>query len=75
MATPLQIEQLTERVERMLVRHEELRRTNALLSQQVQRLEEERSNLQSRLGAARSRIDALLERLPNATASEETVQP
>jgi cell division protein ZapB len=35
MANPSQIEQITERVDRLLVRYEELQRTNALLAQQV----------------------------------------
>ena len=56
-------EQLIERVERLLVRYEELQRTNALLNQQVTELSTERDQLKQRLGAARSRVDALLERL------------
>lgn len=58
------IEELAERVERLLVRHVELQRTNALLQQQVGTLTQERDSLRIRLGAARGRIDALLERLP-----------
>jgi len=58
------IEELAERVERLLLRHAELQRTNALLEQQVAAVTHERDNLRSRLNAARSRIDALLERLP-----------
>ena len=64
------IERVIERVERLLVRHEELQRTNALLSKQVNALTDERDSLRSRLSAARARVDALLERLPeNAVAS------
>ncbi len=59
-----QIEQIAERVERLLVRHQELQRTNNLLSAQVDSLVQERDSLKSRLGAARSRVDALLDRLP-----------
>ena len=59
-----QIEQIAERVERLLVRYEELQRTNALLTQQVEALTTERDSLKSRLSAARARVDALLERLP-----------
>ncbi len=59
-----QIDQLADRIERLLVRHEELQRTNALLEQQVQALTHERDSLKSRLAAARSRVDALIERLP-----------
>lgn len=59
-----QIEELTERVERLILRHEELRRTNALLAQQLAHVEQERDAMRSRLQAARQRIDALLARLP-----------
>ena len=62
-----QIEQIAERVERLLVRYEELQRTNALLAEQVVVLTHERDSLKSRLAAARSRVDALLERLPTAS--------
>ena len=58
------IEELADRVERLLLRHDELKRTNALLEQQMVAVTHERDNLRSRLNAARSRIDALLERLP-----------
>ena len=58
------IQDLADRVERLLLRHDELQRTNALLEQQLATVTHERDNLRSRLNAARSRIDALLERLP-----------
>ena len=64
MTTPPLIEQIAERVERLLVRHEELQRTNSLLVEQVHALQAERDSLKSRLMAARARIDALLDRLP-----------
>ena len=67
MTNPPLIEQISERVERLLVRHEELRRTSELLVQQVHALTQERDNLKSRLMAARARVDALIERLPSAT--------
>jgi cell division protein ZapB len=59
-----QIEELAERVERLLLRHEEVQRTNALLREQLTAITHERDNLRSRLNAARSRIDVLLDRLP-----------
>lgn len=59
-----QIEELTERVERLILRYEELRRTNALLAQQLVHVEQERDAMRSRLQAARQRIDVLLARLP-----------
>ncbi len=58
------VEDLAQRVERLLLRHEELKRTAALLEQQLAGVTHERDSLRSRLNAARSRIDALLERLP-----------
>ncbi len=58
------IDQIAERVERLLVRHEEVQRTNALLQEQVEVLTRERDALKSRLSAARARLDAVLEKLP-----------
>ncbi len=55
------IEELADRVERLLLRHEELQRTNALLPTQLAAVTNERDNLRSRLNAARSRIDGLLD--------------
>ena len=61
-----QLDEVTEKVERLALRHAELRRTNALLEQRVQQLESERDALRTRLGEARMRVDRLLERLPAA---------
>ena len=74
MPTTVQIDQIAERVERLLLRHEELQRTNALLSAQVDGLLQERDSLKSRLGAARARVDALLDRLPRPDAETEQVE-
>jgi uncharacterized protein (TIGR02449 family) len=62
------IDQIAERVERLLVRYEELQRTNALLIEQVASLSNERDSLKSRLSAARARVEALLNRLPENAA-------
>ena len=59
-----QLEDLAERVDRLLLRHQELKRTSALLEQQLMAVTAERDSLRSRLAAARARVDALLERLP-----------
>ena len=64
------IELVTERVERLLLRHEELQRTNSLLGEQLAMLTQERDSLKSRLGAARARVDALLERLSENAGSD-----
>ena len=62
------LDDLAERVERLVLRHEELKRTNALLEQQLASTTGERDSLRSRLAAARARIDALLDRLPTEPA-------
>jgi FtsZ-binding cell division protein ZapB len=64
MPAPSRIDQIAERVERLLVRHEEVQRTNVLLQEQVDALTRERDALKSRLAAARTRLDALLDHLP-----------
>jgi hypothetical protein len=62
---------LTERVERLLLRHDEILRTNLLLQVQLTQITQERDSLRSRLNAARARVDALLERLPTDAPKEE----
>ncbi|MBB1162358.1 DUF904 domain-containing protein [Aquariibacter albus] len=57
------IEDLSARVERLLLRHEELQRAHALAEQQLLAVSAERDSLRGRLSAARQRIDALLDRL------------
>lgn len=59
-----------ERVERLLVRYAELQRTNELLTDQVDELTAERDQLKQRLGAARARVDALLERISEPADSD-----
>ena len=58
------LQDLADRVERLVLRHEELKRTSELMQQQLAALTAERDSLRSRLSAARSRIDTLLSRLP-----------
>ena len=65
------IDQIADRVERLMLRHEELQRTNALLSAQVQEIVRERDLLKSRLAAARQRIDALIDRIPQDSAAKD----
>ena len=71
MSNQTPIDQIAERVERLLVRYDELQRTNTLLANQVEALSQERDSLKSRLSAARARVDALLERLPEAIAAQK----
>ena len=72
MSDLLQIDQVAERVERLLLRYEELTRANALLYQQIDALTNERDSLKSRLHAARARVDALLERLPKMAEQDHS---
>lgn len=79
------IDELADRVERLLLRYEELVRTQQLVEAQLASVTQERDSLKSRLNAARSRIDALLDRLATEsvacddsnrdTASHEVVNP
>jgi len=63
------LEDLAERVDRLVLRHQELKRSSALIEQQLVAVTAERDSLRSRLAAARARIDALLERLPAETTA------
>ena len=63
------IDELADRVERLLLRHDELLRIKAVLESQLAVVSHERDSLRSRLNAARSRIDALLARLPTEAAA------
>ncbi len=69
------LEDLAERIERLVLRHEELKRTNALLVAELGSVTSERDSLRSRLAAARARIDALLDRLPAEPAVAAVVAP
>jgi len=64
------LDDLAERVDRLVIRHTELKRTSALIEQQLAAVTAERDSLKSRLGAARSRVDALLTRLPSEPAAD-----
>jgi cell division protein ZapB len=69
MAENASFDQLADRIDRLLLRHEEAQRTNDLLRAEVKSLQSERDLLRSRLGAARARIDTLLERISHTQAS------
>ncbi len=69
MSNPSQIDQIADRVDRLLVRYDEVRRMNTLLIAQVEAITQERDSLKLRLGAARARVDALLDRLPETSAT------
>lgn len=58
------LQDLSERIERLVLRHDELKRSHALLEQQLAAVTTERDSLRSRLAAARARVDTLLARLP-----------
>jgi cell division protein ZapB len=72
------LEDLAERIDRLVLRHQELQRAHGLVQQQLASVTAERDSLKSRLGAARGRIDALLARLPadgNAVAAGPDREP
>ncbi len=70
-ALDAQFDVLAEKVERLALRHAELRRTNGLLEQRVRQLESERDALRARLGQARMRVERLIERLPPSADSTD----
>ena len=67
--------QLRERVERLLLRHAELQRTNALLTERLHSLETEHGHLRQRLHDATQRIDNLLLRLDQTHSIPGTPDP
>lgn len=69
------LEDLAERVDRLVLRHQELKRTSALMAEQLVAVTNERDSLKSRLAAARARIDALLDRLPTEPAEASARAP
>ena len=72
MAVQTYIDQIAARIDRLLLRHEELQRTNLLLQQQVQQLTQERDQLRARNQLVRQKLDSLIERLPQFTEGEDT---
>lgn len=70
MATPSSshIEQICEKVDLLLMRHEQLRHQNEQLQALAAGLTQQRDALQARLAAALGRVDALLARLPPPAA-------
>ena len=69
------LEDLADRIDRLLQRHDALQHKAAGLEAQLVRVGDERDSLRSRLNAARSRIDALLERLPPDAATGASAVP
>lgn len=69
------LQDLAERIDRLVLRHEELRRSSSLVEQQLAAVSAERDSLRSRLAAARARIDALIERLPPDAAPAAPAAP
>ena len=59
------VQQIAERVDRLLLRHEEMLKEQELLRSQVKALSSERDTLRQRLQLARQRVDQILSRLPS----------
>ena len=68
--SPISLDHVADRMERMLLRYQELQKTNSLLQQQLQEISQERDSLKSRLAAARSRVDVLLTRLQSVDPAQ-----
>ena len=64
MTTPSMLDPVAVRVERLIEKYEALQQANRLMSEEIQALHKERDSLKSRLKAARARVDALIEKLP-----------
>lgn len=64
MAPSAPLDQIAERVERLLLRHTEMQRTQQAMARQIEALTLERDALKTRLHTARHRLDALIDRLP-----------
>ena len=73
--TPISLDQVADHLERLLLRYEELQKSNALLQTQLQEVAQERDSLRSRLSAARARVDALLARLPGNESGSVAARP
>lgn len=73
--TPISLDQVADHLERLLLRYEELQKSNVLLQTQLQDAVHERDSLRLRLSAARTRVDALLARLPGNDTGTVVVRP
>ncbi len=65
------IDQISERVDRLLLRHEELQRVNQLLQQQLESMRLERDQLRQQCLVARQRLDALIGQMPAESQEPE----
>ncbi len=70
MPSQTQIDQIADRVERLLLRHAELQLRNRELERELQQRTQERDALRQRLQFATARLDALLEQLPLPVGEE-----
>jgi cell division protein ZapB len=64
MSSETQIDQIAERVERLLLRHAELQQRNAALARELEQARQQRDALEQRLASAAARLDLLLAQLP-----------
>ncbi len=71
---PALLDALSDKADRLVLRHAELKRTNALLDDRIRQLEAERDSLRARLHEARARVDHLLARL-DPPSSTSTIKP
>lgn len=75
--TPIALDQVADQLERLLLRYEEVQKANTLLQAQLDEATQTSDSLRSRLSAARTRIDGLLNQLQpsNLTAPAAESRP
>lgn len=71
---PIALDQVANQLERLLLRYAEMQKANVLLQAQLDESNLTCDSLRSRLSAARTRIDALLNQLPPSDANISTLQ-
>lgn len=73
--TPISLDQVADQLEHLLLRYEEMQKANLLLQAQLDEATQTNDTLRSRLTAARTRIDGLLNQLPATHAEPTPAQP
>ncbi len=64
---------LLEKLEQFIVFCESLHEENHVLRERIARLEEEQLTLRAKIDSARTRLEALVDRLPIDTETEQTL--
>ncbi len=73
--TPISLDQVADQLERLLLLYEEAQKANMLLQAQLDEANQTNNSLRSRLSAARTRIDGLINQLHPTNTSSANAQP